>query len=572
MEIKNVSQKKDEKALKVVLGMMPYWTPLNPPQGIGMLKAYLQKFGYKVKILDLNVHETFKKVYVDYFKKLEEFVPPEKRGNFYNIGHDVLHNHMMAAFKYTDENKYIELVKILIYHTYYVNINNDQAKELNALMSFFYKELEAYYTNLVETEKPDVVGFSIFKGNIPASIFAARVVKKLNSQIKVVMGGGAFADSHAVGSPNYDTLLKETEDCVDLIMRDGQGEQSLLKFLRGEISDRRVVSLSDLGLTPIPFNQLDIADLSDINTASYPYIIATGSSSCPNECSFCNSSRYWGKYKTKDIKQTVSEMIKMYKKYGNQLFFMSDALLNPIISELSAEFINSDYTLYYDCYFRVDEPSGNLDNTIQWRRGGMYRTRIGVESGSQKILDLMHKEIKVEQTKETLYALATAGIKTTTYIVIGHPDETEEDFQMTLDLVEEMKDYIWQAEPNPFYYHYAGQFDSDQWADKRELLYPAEARDMLVFDTWTLKCEPMREERYNRLHRFMAHCAKLGIPNPYNATQLHNADERWKKLHKNAVPSIWEFERWGKMVHEAKQIVKLAGAKNILSNDDDFGF
>lgn len=562
----------NKNTARIVFGMLPYWTPLIPPQGIGMLKVYLQKHGYYVKNVDLNVEETFKGIYFDYFKKMEGFVPLEKRGNFFNIGHDVLHNHMMAAYKHSDEKKYIELVKSLVYHTYYVIISDAQAKELNVIIDNFYKQLEDYYLALVEREKPDVLGFSIFKGNIPASIYAARLVKKRHPQIKIVMGGGAFADSHAMGSPNFDALVSETEDCVDLIMVGGQGEELFLKFLQGEISDRRVVTSKDMGMQPIPFAQLDIADLSDFNIFNYPYIGATGSASCPNECSFCNASKYFGKFRTKDIKQLVSEMCEIYTRYGNQLFFMTDSLLNPIITDVAKEFINCKETLYYDCYFRVDDASADLDNTILWRRGGLYRTRMGIESGSQKILDLMGKGISVEQIKASLYGLASAGIKTTAYLVIGHPGETEEDFQLTLDLLEEMKDYIWQAEPNPFYYHYSGQFASDQWADKRMLVYPEGSSDMLVFDTWTLNCEPSREERYNRLNRFMEHCNKLGIPNPYNATELFDADERWKKLHKNAVPSIWEFKDLNKYVNEAKSAVKLTDARNMLDYDGDFDY
>lgn len=553
---------------KVVLAMLPYWTPLVPPQGIGMLKTYLTRNGYNVKNVDLNVEDNFKKVYTDYFEKIKAYVPTHKRGNLYNIGHDVLHNHMMAAFKYTDEEKYTELVKLLVYHTFYTNISTEQAKKLSEVISTFYSELELYVINLIKNERPNVIGLSVFKGNIPASIFVAKKVKKIDSNIKVVIGGGTFADSHAVGTPNYYDLLKETEDCVDQIMVGGQGELLFLKFLQGETVGKKVVTLKDLGLDAIPFEELGIADLDDFNIDAYPYIIATGSNSCPHKCSFCCTPKYSGKYKKKDTKLVVDEMIHSYNKYGNQLFFMSDCLLNPIIDDLANQFIQADKTLYYDCYFRVSKEACKIENTYLWRRGGLYRTRMGIESGSQKVLDLMHKGITVEQSKATLYALASAGIKTTAYIVIGHPGETEEDFQQTLDLITEMKDYIWQAEPNAFYYHYAGQSDSDSWADKRKLLYPESMRDMLVFDTWTLKCDPLREETYKRLNRFMDHCNKLGIPNPYNATELYEADVRWKKLHKNAVPSIWEFEKWGKEVNEAKRIVMPQQAKNILDKGD----
>lgn len=570
--MQSVNEKKNKKE-KILLSMMPYWTPLIMPQGIGMLKAYLQKYGYVVKNIDPNVEEQFKDVYQRYFDVLRTVVPKEKRGNFLNIGHDVLHNHMMAAIKYVDEERYRELVRILVNKTYYVDITPEKVIQLNELMKEFYDKLENYYLGWIEKEKPDVVGFSVLKGNVPASIFAARITKKKYPHIKVLMGGGTFSDFHSIGSPNFNALLEETKDCVDFIMVAGQGEKLFLKYLQGYFPEsKRVATMNDIDESGIPFQDLTVADLSDFNSDQYPYLAATASASCPNRCSFCNSANFWGEYRKKDVKQVVDEMTTQYKKYGKQIFFMTDSLLNPIISDLSDEFIKREICLYYDCYFRVDEQSGDINNTLKWRRGGMYRARMGVESGSQKVLDLMSKGITVDQTRATISSLAYAGIKTTAYIVIGHPDETEEDFQMTLDLLEELKDDIWQAECNPFYYHYTGQFGGDKWAQYRELLYPESARDMLVFDTWTLDYYPNREIRYDRMHRFIKHCAKLGIPNPYSASELYKADERWKKLHKNAVPSIWEFENWGRYINEAKQVKQYHEAKSFFDIETDFQF
>lgn len=561
MEI-NYSYKK-----RLLLSMLPYWTPLIPPQGLGMLKSFLQKNGYYVKTIDPNIEEDFKEVYNQYFSILEECVPTSHKGNFYNIGHDILHNHMMAAIRQNNHEKYYELVKLLVYYTYYVEISNEIVAKLNSVISLFYDKLESYILEAIKSELPDVVGFSILKGNIPASLFSAKLIKKYYPDIKIVMGGGTFADSHAVGSPNFEALVEETKGVVDKIFVAGQGELPFLYFLEDKLPDKQIITMDDIDRGPIPFHELDIADLSDFNLLAYPYVSATGSLSCPNNCSFCNASKYWGSYKEKPIEQLVNEMKLISEKSGNQLFFLTDSLLNPIASRLATELIDREGNLYYDCYFRVDDQSGDLNNTMLWRKGGMYRTRLGVESGSQKVLDLMNKRITVDQTKNTLYALATAGIKTTAYIVIGHPYETEEDFQKTLDLLEEMKNYIYQAEANTFYYHYAGQMASGEWEAHRKLLYPEWASNMLLFETWTLDIEPLREERYDRLFRFTAKCKELGIPNPYNAQEIHNADVRWKKLHKNAVPSVWEFQRYGEILKEKLPLEEVL----VQSNNVDIG-
>ena len=125
---------------------------------------------------------------------------------------------------------------------------------------------------------------------------------------------------------------------------------------------------------------------------------------------------------------------------------------------------------------------------------------------------------------------------------MGHPDETEADFQQTLDLVEELKDYIWQAECNAFRYYCDAHNSDDQWKDSRAPLYPEELDEMLVFKTYTLDLEPSRKEAYNRVFRFINHCKKLGIPNPYSGYEGFEADRRWKELHKNSVPNLEDLE------------------------------
>ncbi|MCP4157977.1 MAG: radical SAM protein [bacterium] len=251
---------------------------------------------------------------------------------------------------------------------------------------------------------------------------------------------------------------------------------------------------------------------------------------------------------------------------------MNDALMNTIANGLAEEIIKSDVTLYWDGYLRVDNVTCKRENVMLWRRGGMYRTRIGIESGSQHVLDLMDKGITVEQTRTTVANLAYAGIKTTAYIVIGHPGETEEDFQQTLDLVEELKNDIWEVECNPFIFSYTGQAKSHQWTGKSEHLYPEYATDKLIIQSWTMDCEPSRQETYDRVCRFVRHCEKLGIPNPYSLHDIYKADERWKKLHKNAVPSLVDLKDKNLYIDECKGVKEITLLENKAPEEGDFDF
>lgn len=544
--------------------MLPYWTPMIPPMGICSLKSFLENHGYSVRTDDANIRPELWEISGQYFNRLKSYIPERKRGNFINIGHNVLRNHLMAYFNHEDGPEYVQLIRMLVYHYYYCDISNEQALELDSMIRVFYERFTNYLTGIIIQEKPAMVGLSVLSGNLGPSVYAFKFIKERFPAIKTLMGGGIFADQLAVDSPDYQYFLEATP-FIDKIMV-GEGQVFWLKYLQGRLPDsKRVFTLKDLGDTVTAI----LPDYSDINLQFYPYLGATGSRSCPYQCSFCNVAVFWGQYRRKDTNQIIAEMTELYRKYGNQLFFMTDSLLNPYIQEFSNNFIAGDISLYWDGYLRVDEAVCNPENTMLWRRGGFYRARMGVESGSQHVLDLMGKKITPAQIKMAVSSLAYAGIKTTVYCVIGHPGETEADFQQTLDLITELKDDIWEAECNPFDYSYTGQHGSDRWAANRIELFPETQRKMLISQLWDLDTEPSRAEKYDRVFRFTEHCNKLGIPNPYSLQELYQADERWRLLHKNAVPSLIRFKN--EYVDENKSIKQQVFARKN-KEEDDFGF
>ncbi len=563
------------KNKKILLAVLPYWAPVLPPVGLARLKSFLQLHGYQVKVVDLIVKNEALEFYYNYFDVLKKCIPEEKRGNFKNIGHDVLRNHMIAHLNYHDEKEYIELVKILIYKSYYVQVDDSYIVELNAILTTYYKVLEEYFLFLLEFEEPDVVGATVYRDTLGPTMFVLKLTKEKYPQIKTVIGGGLFADSHVQGSPNYQRLLEVTTGYIDKIII-GEGELLLLKYLKGELpEEQRVYTREDMGGQYLDLKGTGLPDLSDLNIRKYSHLPATASFSCPYKCSFCNEVQFRGKYRKRDIKETVDEMVTMHKAVelnnvntGHQLFFMTDSLLNPVINDLANELIQRNESLYYDGYYRVDSPAMDTQNTFFWRKSGLYRVRLGVESGSQKVLNMMKKGITVEQIRGAVTSFALAGIKTTTYWVIGHPGETEEDFQMTLDLITELKNSIYQSECNPFLYYYCGQNNSDEWKDKRVLLYPEKSRDILIFDSWTLDLEPVREIAYDRMHRFEKHCRSLGIPNPYSFKEIFDSDRRWKKLQKFAVPSLDEFGEVGDSIRDNYK--KRVLAQSCREDDGDF--
>jgi hypothetical protein len=562
-----------ENKKKILLVILPFWTPQIPPMGISCLKGFLNRQGFPhVKTVDANTEIQLREVYDLYFNTLERLIPEDRQGNYQSIGNEVWQNHMMAHINYKNENEYVQLVKLLVSTIFFCQLETPQVRELIEIIEETYSRLKTYFLHLLEEEKPGVLGLSVYIGNLPASVFAFRLTKKKYPHIMTVMGGGVFYDQLAIGTDNLAYFLEKTRHYIDKIII-GEGELLFLKLLQGKLPGKqRVYTGSAVDGEVLSLAEEQLPGFSDLKTGYYPYLAAYGSRSCPFCCSFCSDSIYWGRYRKKAPALVVRELKKLFGTYGYQLFYFSDLLLNPYITALAREFIKEKLSIYWDGLLRISEEVCDPGKTLLWRQGGFYRASLGCESGSQHVLDLMNKKITVEQSKAALSSLASAGIKTTTYWVTGHPGETEPDFRQTLDFLEEMKDDIYYAEGNVFWSVLTGRAQSGEWMKQGVPLYPAKFKDMLLQQIMVMDVEPTREERYERLHRFVQHCKKLGIHNPYSLDGIHKADERWKKLHKNAVPALADFKQKNTDIHENKTIKPLVDAPTILKDDGNWGF
>lgn len=566
--------KQNNNETNILLALLPFWTPLIPPTGISCLKGFLQKHGFRVKGLDASVEPDLKEYGTRYFNTLKALVPEDKQGNFYSIVNDVLRNHMMVHLNFENQGEYLELVKILVSRTFYVEIDETVVLNLVNIIAEFYQRLQAYFFDWLDREKPAVLGLSVYSDTLPASMYIFRQTREKYPHIRTVMGGGVFADLLAPDSPNLLFFLEKTADYIDKIII-GEGEHLFFKWLSGELPDRqRVYSLADIGGQTLDLSDVEPLDLGDFDLQKYPYLVSYTSRSCPFQCSFCSETVQWGRYRKKSPRQVVTELKELRQRHGSQLFLLSDSLLNPVIDGIAGELIKSGESIYWEGWLRADKAVCDINNTRLWRQGGFYHARIGAESGSSRVLQLMGKKITPEQIKDALFSLSQVGIKTSTLWIVGYPGETEEDFQQTLEVIAELKDAIYEAEGTPFWYFLTGQSNSDQWAGtyKPRLLYPPEARDLLITQTWIMECEPPREETYRRLNRFIRHLNRLGIPNIYSLRDIYEADERWKKLHKHAVPELMEFKDKGRYIDENQHIKSVSFARNTLDDQQNIDF
>ena len=556
---------------KILLGLLPYWAPQIPPMGICCLKTFLEKHGYEVKIFDANVDKRFSELNGRYFELLERAIPESSRGNFFNVGQDMLRGHMMAHLNSKDRNDCLQLTEQLAYQNFFTCVSSHEIEALDVVLDEFYSSLDDSISELLHREKPDVFGLSVYRGNLPSSMAAFRLAKELYPSLTTVMGGAVFAGDLTPGTRSLDLFLEKTPYIDKLLV--GEGELLFLKFLQGGLqSGQRVYTIADIDYEMFDLEKADTPDFSDIDASYYPDLAAYTSRSCPFQCAFCAETVYWGKYRKKNPVCVADELVALRDQFDSSLFLLCDSLLNPVALTLSRELIARNESIYWDGYFRAEKEVADEDYAFLLRRGGFYRARLGIESGAPKVLEAMNKKVTVDQIKQAVTSLAAAGIKTTTYWVIGFPGETEEDFQQTLNLVEQLKDNIYEAWCSPFHYFSSGQVDSDKWQQYSRLLFSEKAIDTLILHDWELDYPPSRKESYQRMNRFVEHCRKLNIPNPYKMMEFHQADQRWAQLHRNAVPPLLSLKNNDFARGENLTIKKHKAAHSRLDLSPDFDF
>jgi radical SAM superfamily enzyme YgiQ (UPF0313 family) len=141
-----------------------------------------------------------------------------------------------------------------------------------------------------------------------------------------------------------------------------------------------------------------------------------------------------------------------------------------------------DAVIPFECLSRVDLLTPELLDNL--KAAGCMRIWCGVESGSQKVLDAMNKNIKVEESYRAAQLMKERGIKRAFYIMLGYPGEKREDIRLTKKLLlDNLPETVSISVAHPirgtFFYdaveEYLGQ-ERDDWKETSEnrLMHPAE--------------------------------------------------------------------------------------------------
>ena len=337
----------------------------------------------------------------------------------------------------------------LLYIATFLKEKGVQVKVIDAcIQGHTLKEL----TEEILRENPDVIGFSAMTCQVRTVLEIVRELKMRKCSSKIVVGG------HHVNATRQE--LFEFSSDIDFLFY-GEGEKEFFNFVkavdekrsfedvRGLIykKDSRVIVNPPPELTQnldeLPFPDLSLVDFRryDIYYAkSLPLTSLLASRGCPHNCIYCSASMVHGKrFRLRSPANVVDEMESNYKKHRIRQFVIKDSTFTADkawIYDICSEIQKRKLKINWCCNTRADLLDEELLKVM--KKSGCYFIAFGIESGSQKILDVLRKGITIEKIKKGISLCKKVDIGRTGTFMIGNPTETEEDAQKTLRFIKEL--------------------------------------------------------------------------------------------------------------------------------------
>ncbi len=301
---------------------------------------------------------------------------------------------------------------------------------------------------LIRDQEPQLLGLSCSTVKFDSTLRIAEIAKKINPDLPVVMGGvhPTVMPEQALKPGLIDFVIRgegETTftELVDAIS--GQGDFGKIDGL-SYIKDGKIIHNKKrdyiINLDSLP--QLDRSLLADVSQYdSEDMGLMMGSRGCPFECTYCASNNMWSRrvrYRSAD--NILAEMQAVHKKYGTTQFSFEDDSFTSnkkLITEFCEKKIAAGFNVKWSAITRINLLTDELISIM--KKAGLNHIRVGIESGSDKILKDTKKGMSVESYRSGAQLIRKHKIYWSAYFMLGLPSETREDILATIDLMKEIQ-------------------------------------------------------------------------------------------------------------------------------------
>ncbi len=362
------------------------------PYALGALSSYLERDGHEVLIYDVDHGRT---------------PVPMTSTDLLNVFH-----------------KYLEGIK---------DLNHPIWKEVETVIRDF---------------QPDLIGITFLSTKIGAVQNLTRIAKNIYPETPVVLGG-------AHPSVLYESSLKKTGADYAVI---GEGEETfseLARFLeKGGTHPEEIRGLAfrsrNSEIIRTPGRQL----IKNLDTMPFPdreslfrketyrpddFSMIMTSRGCPFSCAFC-SSIWERRVRYRSVSSIVDEIEHLVDRFKTRNIYFKDdtfTLSRKRVLSFCDQLEEKKLDINWECLTRIELVAEDIIRRM--RQAGMNNLKIGIETGSQRLLYKTNKNVTLDQIRRGAEILHRLNQKWSAFFMLGYPDETEEEIEMSLNLIKEIR-------------------------------------------------------------------------------------------------------------------------------------
>ena len=311
----------------------------------------------------------------------------------------------------------------------------------------------------IKRSQPQIIGFYSMFSMKRTSIEMAKLLRE-------------HCDLLVVGGPLPTLDPSSYLDVFDVVVL-GEGEETMAEiaqsYQRGVgFSGVRGIAYKDLeavkftdprefieNLDSLPFPSRDLFD-NDAYKSHYsrrfghsitPLITSRG---CPFACDFCSRPVFGQSFRSRSAVNVVDEVEEIVSLGYDRVWFADDCftLNRDRLTAICDEIIKRHLHVGWECLSRVDTMNSKI--AAKMRMAGCIRVYFGIESGTNKVLALMQKQITVEQARKAVYEAKEARLQVGAFFIIGYPGEDNETILDTVRFASRLPlDYLSFTLPYP---------------------------------------------------------------------------------------------------------------------------
>lgn len=289
------------------------------------------------------------------------------------------------------------------------------------------------FKRILKEFNPDIVGSTCYTSPVIKDVKDIAKMTKEHSKAMMIVGGVHTIETKSLLDYEY----------IDYIVK-GEGEYPLIEIC--ELIDKKKTTKTNmLKIKNVNYNEvrpyidlrdLPVPDYDLLDIKKYPLATFYTTRGCPGRCTFCyNLKRQIRMYDADKVIQTMTHVI---TKYNIREFTIADDNFANL-SKRTARILKAleKYNVVFHIFLRVDQSHDTVLKRL--KKAGCWAIQFGFESGSQRVLDFLNKDVEVQQNIDAIKRCKKNNIFVDGSFMIGLPTETVKEMNETVRFIKKFK-------------------------------------------------------------------------------------------------------------------------------------